>query len=131
MSLTTRSVKITAADTSRDATGTAYELFKATTDCYIDRVIFQALGTNAATAARVFINVATPTTLGENNYLHREVTLASTTAIETAAVTPVELVLDVYLSAGQRLLVTVGTAPTAGITASVAVGNRYGDFNAA
>ena len=131
MSLTTESVKITAADTSRDATGTAYELFRATGGCYVDRVIFQPLGTNAATAARVFINVATPVTLGENNYLHREVTLGGTTASETAALAAVELVLDVYLSAGQRLLVTVGTAPTAGITASVAVGNRYSDFNAA
>ena len=128
MSYTTESVKVTAADTSRDATGTAYELYRAATDCYVDRVIFQPLGTNNATAARVFINEAAPTSLGENNFLVAEATCGGTTASETAALAAVELVIDRYLRAGQRLLVTVGTAPTAGFTASAIVGNRYQDF---
>lgn len=131
MSYYTATVKLSgASNTTRDATGSnVYELVQATQNCYVDRLLFQSLGTNVATVARVFINVADPTTLAGNNFLHNEVTLPVTTATEVAAVTRIELDMDIYLRTGQRLLLTVGTAIAAGYDVSAIMVSNYRDLN--
>ncbi len=130
MSLQVSTTKLTAANTSRDATGAGVEqIFEARASCYLDRVIFQPEGTNAATVARVFVNTKEPISDGNNNRLLGEVTLPGTTASETAAISKVELGLDVYLSSGQKLLSTLGTAPTAGVSVTTVSGNTKNDFN--
>lgn len=126
MGYETNSITITAAVTDRTGVG-AEVLYQAKVDTYIDRVIWQSKGTNSATAARIFLNTADPISDGNNNSLVGESTLAGTTATETAALAKVELTLDMPLKAGQRLLACCGTAPTDGITATVAAFNR-GNF---
>jgi len=119
MSYETPAGHLTAADTSRDASGAgAVRIYLATQDCYLEKATFQALGTNAATAARIFIS-----SLDEQagTCLNREVTLAETTASEVAGLAHTELAIEQPLRAGQRVLATVGTAPSAGWDVSLAI----------
>lgn len=102
------------ANTARDGTGTVLEIFEAETDTYIQKVVFQPLGTNVATAGRVFVNNGQPTTVARNNALQGEVTLGATTASEVAAVAAVELALGRVIKAGHKLTVTIGTSVSAG-----------------
>lgn len=131
MSYQTAAVTVSAANTSRDASGSnVYELYEALQACYVGRAIFQPLGANAATAARIFVNNGEPISTAENNKLNAEVTVPLVSAAtETAGLSSTDLTLNIYLKAGQKILVTVGTAPTDGIDVSLAVARNYRDFN--
>ena len=119
MSYRTPATHDIAANTSRTGLGAGAEVvYQAQQPCYVDRLVFQSLGTNAATVARVFVSGLNPQ---EGNYLNREVTLAITAASEVAGLAATELTLDIALAAGQRIIVTVGTAPTAGWDVSAVV----------
>lgn len=105
---------ITAANTARDGTGTVNVALQAASELYVEKLVFQAAGTNVTTVARIFINNGEPNTLASNNVLWGEVDLPSTTASATAAVASVTKELGFWLPARHRLLVTLGTAVAAG-----------------
>lgn len=119
---------MTAANTTKDLTaGTIYLAFTAdaTNGGYVQRIRFRTLGANsAATVARIWINNG-PTGTPANNTLFDEITLPTTVLSETAAQANYELPLNFALPAGNRIYVTLGTAPnTAGWQATV-IGGKY------
>ena len=127
MSYQTAAAHLTAANTSRDGSGAnLVKVFEAYEPCYVDRVIFQSLGSNAATVARVFLSSLKTE---EGRTLNREVTLPSTSATEVAGLAAVSLSLGLYLATGQRLYCTVGTAQSAGTDVCAVVGRSHSDFN--
>lgn len=105
---------ITTANTAKDGTGSVAVVMKADEISYIDRLVFRATGTNVQTVARVFINNGEPTTNAANNVLFAEITLDATTLSETTALADEELPLNIYLPAGYRVFVTIGTTVAAG-----------------
>ena len=118
----------TAANTTYDGTiGTPQIAFSASVDGgFIQRLRFKASGSATATVARVFINNGQSTGSIGNNVLFDEITLAATTATQTAATVVYELPLNIALPAGYRILTTLGTVQSAGGGwYAVAVGGSY------
>ena len=118
---------VTAANTTKDLTsGTIYLVFTAdaTNGSRISQLIWHPLGTNTATAGRVWINNGSTTATAANNALYRDVTLAGTTNSEVAGLTQTVMVMDVALPAGYRIYVTIGTAVAAGFSVTV-IGGLY------
>jgi len=118
----------TAANTTYDGTiGTPQIAFSASIDGgFVQRLRFKASGSATATVARVFINNGQSTGSAANNVLFDEITLAVTTATQTAATAVYELPLNIALPAGYRILTTLGTLQTAGGGwYTVAVGGSY------
>lgn len=109
-------VAITTANTSKDAaSGAVAQVFVSTENAtYVDRLVFRAAGTNVATVGRVFLNNGGPSTDANNNVLFSEITLDATTNSEVAAQADEVLQLDVSLPKDYRILVTIGTAVSAG-----------------
>ena len=62
----------------------------------------------------MFINNGQSTGSAANNVLFDEITLAATTAIQTAATAVYELPLNYALPPGYRILTTLGTVQSAG-----------------
>lgn len=118
----------TAANTTYDGTiGTPQVAFSASIDGgFIQRIRFKASGSATATVARVFINNGQSTGSAANNVLFDEITLAATTATQTAATVVYELPLNIALPAGYRILTTLGTVQSAGGGwYAVAIGGSY------
>lgn len=89
----------------------------------IEKVVFQPLGSNVATAARVFLNNGEdPTTAANNTYL-KDVTLPGTTLDEAASLPQVEMGLGIVIPPFHRLTCTIGTTVAAGISVWVEAGN--------
>lgn len=118
----------TAANTTYDGTlGTPAIVFSASIDgAFVQRIRFRASGSATATVARIFINNGQSTGSVGNNVLFDEITLASTSATQTAATVVYELPLNIALPAGYRILTTLGTVQsTGGGWYAVAVGGSY------
>lgn len=114
---------LTAANTDRSGIGTVLNVFTAGVDGgFVQRIRFRAAGSNVATVARVFINNGSTNTNAVNNNLFDEITLAASTAIETAALPTYELPLNFALPPGYTLFVTLGTAVIAGYYITVIAG---------
>ena len=115
------------ANTTRDLTsGTMALVFTsdATNGGRVERVRFQPLGSNVATAGRLWINNGLTTTSAANNTLLEEVTLASTTSSEVAKLTASDISVQLALPPGYRLYATIGTTVSAGF-AITASGGKY------
>jgi len=119
-------VSAVTANTTRDLTsGTTYLVFTASSNGgYVQRMRFRPLGNNATTVARIFINNGGSTSTQANNVLWDEISLSTTTASETSALSTYEIPLNFALPAGYRLYVTLGTAVTAGYSITV-IGGKY------
>ena len=118
----------TAANATYDGTaGTLATVFSASVDGgFVQRLRFKASGSATGTVARVFINNGQSTTSAANNVLFDEITLASTSATQTAATAVYELPLNIALPAGYRILTALGTVQSAGGGwYAVAVGGSY------
>jgi hypothetical protein len=117
---------LAAANTATDGTGTVETVFTAdaTHGGYVDRIVVQPLGTNAATRCSVFLNNGASNGTAGNNAMIAQQTLASTTASNTAGLTSYEIPIRMALPAGYKLNVTIGTAGTAGWMFT-AVGGKY------
>ena len=114
---------ITAANTAKDGTGDPNFVFgPEPQDVYIDRIVFRPAGTNVATVARLFINDGGDSSSASNNILFAEKALAATTLDEAAAFDDNVIVLDLWLPAGYRLNVLLGTAVASGYYVSVVSG---------
>lgn len=117
---------LTAANTAKDGTGTVVTAFTAdaTEGGRVESLNFQPLGTNVATAARIFINNGGSNTVATNNVYYDDVTLPATTLSEVASMPGVTVNLGIALPPGYRILCTIGTAVAAGYKVT-AVGGKF------
>ena len=120
------SISATTANTTKDlSTGTIYTTFTASDNGgYVQRIRFKPLGTNVATVARVWINNGSTNATATNNSFWDDISLPSTTTSETSAQPTFELPLNIALPANYKLIVTLGTAVSAGYTITV-IGGKY------
>jgi len=121
------SVSATTANTTKDlSAGTVFTAFTASaTGGYVQRIRFKPLGTNVATVARVWINNGLTTATAANNTLFDEITLTTITNSEVSAQATFELPLNIALPPGDRLYVTLGTAPTSAGWQATVIGGKY------
>jgi len=115
------------ANTAKDAaSGTLYgPIFTGGTNgSRLDFIRLRALGTNAATVCRVFLNNGSVTTTATNNALLTEATIAGTTLSEIAALAENTINLNQSIPSGYRIYLTFGTATAAGFHAT-GVGGDY------
>jgi hypothetical protein len=119
---------MTVANTGNLSAGTSYAVFTAGANgSYVQKIRFRHQSTNTnnvATVARVFINNGSSTGTAANNTIWDEITIATNTAVQTAASTNYELPLNFALPAGYIIYCTLGTAVVAGIQATV-IGGDY------
>lgn len=121
----------TAANTTYDGTtGTPAIAFSASVSGgFVQRIRFKASGSATATVARIFINNGQSTGSAANNVLFDEITLAATSATQTAATAVYELPLNIALPPAYRILTTLGTVQSAGGGWYAAVvGGSYADI---
>lgn len=107
------------ANTAQDGTGAnTYAVFQAdaTEGSFVERLRLTPVGSPAGTVARIFIcsdtGAFTPgtTNTAANTVLWDEITLPAITLSQVGAQTPADSILNLYLPAGYRLLVTFGTS---------------------
>ena len=124
------------ANTAQDGTGaniTSIWQADATNGGFLEKIVLNAVGSPAATVARVFVctvsGAFTPGTsnTASNTSLLAEVTLPSVTVSQTAQSFPAVIPIDMGVDAGYRILLTFGTSTGAAGTGyvSVAVGGKY------
>jgi hypothetical protein len=92
---------------------------------FVQRVRFKASGSTAATAGRIFINNGQSTGSAVNNILFDEITLAATTATNTAATAVYELPMNVALPPNYRLIATVAVVQPSGGWFVSTIGGSY------
>lgn len=86
----------------------------ATNGSYVYRLRFQAIGTNVATVARIYINNGSTQTTASNNVIYGQQSLPATTASNTAATVEVDYPMNFALPPGFRIYVGVATTVAAG-----------------
>lgn len=94
----------------------------------VDEIQAMPLGTNVATALRIFINNGSDPTTATNNVLYKDVTAPANTISEEAGLTPISILSGansaLVLPAGYKLYATVGTTIAAGLAITV-IGGDY------
>lgn len=117
---------VATANTAKDGTGTVVTVFTAdaTNGGRVEKLKVRALGTNVATALRIFINNGSSNAVAANNSLYHEVTIAATTLSETAALADNDIPLNLALPPGYKLNIAIGTTIAAGLAVN-AVGGKY------
>lgn len=108
-------VKITAANTAVDGTGSVSTIYTAGADGgYVRKVRCRAAGTCVQTVVRVFYNDGAGTA-DTNSALIADVTLPAATASNNNAIGPqVDIPLNMPIPAGGKINVCIGTAVSAG-----------------
>ena len=96
----------------------------ATNGGFVQRIRFKAVGTNAVSVARIYINNGSTNTTAANNTFYGELSLPATTASTTAGTVDVDYPLNFALPNGYRIYVTLGTTVVAGFDVS-AVAGKY------
>ncbi len=94
----------------------------ATNGSYVRRLRFQAIGTNVATVARIYLNNGSANTTAANNVFYGQQSLPATTAINTAATVEVDYPMELALPPGFRIYVGVGTTVAAGWVVTAVAG---------
>ena len=120
---------ITAANTAPDGSGTVTTIATGNASGnaagnFIQKIIARPLGTNVASVARLFANNGSANTTAANNALVAEVTLPAVTLSQVAAMTGVEIPLNLVLPASYNINAALGTAVAAGWMFT-AVGGQY------
>jgi hypothetical protein len=107
---------LTTANPSYEASGSgAVLIFSASASgSFVQRVRFKASGSTTATVARIFIADTELPSTGSNVVLFDEVTLAATTATQTAATAVYEIPMNIALPPNYKIVATVATAQVAG-----------------
>lgn len=82
----------------------------ATNGGFVQRIRLKALGTNAVSVARIYINNGSAPTTATNNSFYGEVSLPATTASTTAATVDVDYPLNIALPAGYRIVIGISAA---------------------
>lgn len=91
---------------------------------YVQRLRFQAKGTNTASVARIYLNNGSAATTATNNSFYGQVSLPATTAINTAATVEVDYPMNFAINPGFRIYVGLGTTVAAGWVCT-AIGGKY------
>lgn len=116
---------VTTANTAKDGTGTVVSPYLAGSNgSRLDRIVVVPLGTNVQTVLRVFVNNGSTNTVAANNILRKEVTIPASTVSETTGQMETIIPLDMALSPGQKINITIGTT----IAAGLAVCAEGGDY---
>ena len=116
---------ITAANTAKDGTGTTDLVFTAGSNgAFLQRLRVRPKGTNVASVLRVFLNNGSTPSTAANNMLYDEISLPATTNTEVASIAGLEVPMNIALTSGWRVYVTLGTA-VAGGYAVTGVGGDY------
>lgn len=117
---------VATANTTTDLTsGTIYLIYTAAANgAYLQKVTCRALGTNTASVIRIWVNNAATTATAANNTCVAEATLAATTVSQVAALTSVDITLNIALQATYRVYATLGTTVAAGYNVTM-VGGAY------
>jgi hypothetical protein len=107
---------ILTANTTKDlSSGTVTLAFTAGADgSFVEGITAQALGTNVASVARVFLNNGAATTTATNNTLIGHFSLPATTLSETTDMAAASWPLNRAIPAGYRLYIVIGTTVAAG-----------------
>jgi len=96
----------------------------ATNGGYVRRIRFQAIGTNTASVARIYLNNGSAHTSAANNMLYGQISLPGITASNTAATAEIDYPMELALNPGWTIWVGLGTTVAAGWEA-VCVGGKY------
>lgn len=91
---------------------------------FVERLRFVAVGTNAASVARVYLNNGSTAGTATNNEPFGQISLPATTASNSAATVDVDYPLNIRLPSGWRIYVGLGSAVAAGWSC-VAVAGQY------
>lgn len=108
---------LTTGNVTKDGTsGTLHTVFTAGADgSLLEKIVFQPIGGNVATACRIFVNNGGSTGTAANNNLIDQFSLPLVTGfVETAGAIPIERYLNLRLPAGYRILVAIGTTVASG-----------------
>jgi len=118
------STALTTANTALDGTGTVVELYTAGADGgFVDQIKIQHLGTNIATAFRVFLNNGSTNATATNNALIYEETIAANTLSQVAKSVETIITCGIAIQAGYKLYATIGTTISAGVIATCIAGD--------
>jgi hypothetical protein len=113
------------ANTTTDLTaGTIYLAYTAdaTNGSRVERMRFMPLGTNVATAVRIWVNNGGATGTAGNNAQIQDFTAPATTVSQVAGIGVIEIPLNLVLPPAYTLYVTVGTTIAAGLRISTIAG---------
>lgn len=91
---------------------------------YVQKLRFQAKGTNTASVARIYLNNGSTAGTATNNSFYGQISLPGTTASNTAATTEIDYPMNLALNPGFRIYVGLGTTVSAGWVCT-AVGGKY------
>ncbi len=94
----------------------------ATNGSYVRRLRFQAIGTNVATVARIYLNNGSANTTAANNVIYGQQSLPATTASNTAATVEIDYPMELALPPGFRIYVGVATTVAAGWVCTAVAG---------
>lgn len=94
----------------------------ATNGSYVRRLRFQAIGTNVATVARIYLNNGSANTTAANNIIYGQQSLPATTASNTAATVEIDYPMELALPPGFRIYVGVGTTVASGWVVTAVAG---------
>lgn len=111
---------LTAANTNLDGTGTVLTLSLGSVVARVKGITVSHLGTNVATVVRVFVNNGSTNTSAANNTLIAERSILANTLSQAAESIAyfIPLGIDgsgIVLPSGYRVLITIGTAVSAGL----------------
>lgn len=96
----------------------------ATNGGYITKLRLQATGSNTASVARIYLNNGSTHTSATNNTFYGQVSLPSTTAINTAATVEIDYPMGFAINAGFTIWVGLGTTVAAGWVCTC-IGGKY------
>lgn len=108
--------KLLTANTAKDGTGTVVTVFTAGANgARVDEIRVRALGTNVATALRVFQNNGSTNATATNNTLIAGSTIAAATISEVAEFGETIISINKSIPAGHVINITIGTTVAAGL----------------
>lgn len=108
--------KLLTANTAKDGTGTVVTVFTAGANgARVDEIRVRALGTNVATALRVFQNNGLTNATATNNTLIAGSTIAAATISEVAEFGETIIQINKSIPAGHVINTTIGTTVAAGL----------------
>lgn len=114
--------KLNTANTAKDGTGTIVTLFTAGTEGgRIEKIIFMPSGSITETIARIFVNNGQAQGDAANNNLVAEATIP---AYSSGLATPVEVILDLPLSAGYKINTSINAVQSSPVHAT-GIGGQY------
>jgi len=107
---------LTAANTATDGTGTTLLLLTSPAGgSFCERVHVEHLGTNVATAVRVFRNNGSTPTVAGNNSLIASKTVSANTLSQVAEAIGYDIVVNASLKSTERIYISIGTAVATGL----------------